>query len=173
MKTTVNDPRLRDAPQDELEISYIFLQTEEDNFFYRWERMLGLVWTPEDLEMLKQQDAQSKTIDGNKELEAPSSGLLRYPLSLLIRPELLKSLQEHAVPAAGGLFGMNHVPSDALSLSKASRDQFLTKMGAQSASDLSDDFEATGADPFGPSRRPEQKGFSEGKSRPIGGGNRR
>lgn len=149
------------------------MQWEEDSWFYRWERMLGLVWTPEDLQVLAEQDAKNK---GNKTIEelaasAPDAApsVLRYPLSLLIRPELLKSLQERAIPAQGGLFGMPHVPSDALSLSKASKDDFLRRMGVQSATD---EFDKTDIDPYSPSQRP-RGGFAEGKPRTIGGGGRR
>ena len=175
MKTTINDPRLRDASIAELETTYLFLQWEEDAVFYRWERMLGLVWTPEDLEVLTQQDTKNKSLEElskSADKHSAPSGILRYPMSLLIRPELLKSLQEHAIPSQGGLYGMAHVPGDALSLSKASKDEFLAKMGAQSASSPTDEFDKTDVDPFSPSRRP-QGGFSEGKARPIGGGNRR
>lgn len=173
----MNDPRLRDASFQELETTYLFLKWEEDSLFYRWERMLGLVWTPEDLKSLAVQDTKNKSMEElskDADRAADSSGILRYPLSLLIRPELLKSLQEHAIPSADGLFGMSHVPSDALSLSKTSKEQFLAKIGAMSATaDPLDEFDGTQVDPFSPSRRPEQKGFTEGKPRPVGGGPRR
>jgi len=136
--------------------------------------MLGLVWTQEDLDMLAKHEEDNK---GNKTLAdmeaspvAARPTVLRYPLSLLVRPELMKSLQEHAIPSQGGLYGMPHVPAGAASLSQASKEEFLRKMGA-TAIDRNDP-EYTGADPFGQSRRPSG-GFSEGPSRPIGGGGKR
>lgn len=136
--------------------------------------MLGLVWTQEDLDMFAQHAEESK---GNKtlsEMEASPveqrPSILRYPLSLLVRPELMKSLQEHALPSQGGLYGMPHVPSSAASLSQASKEEFLRKMGATAID--RDDPEYSRADPFGASRRPTG-GFAEGPSRPIGGGGKR
>jgi len=136
--------------------------------------MLGLVWTQEDLDMLARHEEDNKGGKTLSEMEsapvAEKPSVLRYPLSLLVRPELMKSLQEHAIPSQGGLYGMSHVPSNAASLSQASKEEFLRKMGA-TAIDRNDP-EYSGADPFGQSRRPTG-GFAEGPARPIGGGGKR
>jgi hypothetical protein len=142
--------------------------------------MLGLVWTQEDLDVLAKQAEGQKQM-GNmtaEQLEASAPTLdegprtLRYPLSLLVRPELIKNLQEHALPTAGGLFGMSHVPKDATSLYGSTKEEFLRRMGATAASAAGDDFERSNVDPFAQSQRP-RGGFSESRPRPIGGGGRR
>lgn len=136
--------------------------------------MLGLVWTPEDLEALANQAENQKQMANMtaEQLEATPVAdegprTLRYPLSLLVRPELIKNLQEHALPTAGGLFGMHHVPKDAMSLYGSSKEEFLRRMGATAAS--TDDFEKSNVDPFSQSQRP-RGGFSESKQRTLGGG---
>jgi hypothetical protein len=175
MRTTVNDPRLRDASTSELETTLLFMQWEENDWFYRWERMLGLVWTPEDLAILAEKPKQTgsmtpEQIAESDAREVESTGILRYPLSLLIRPELLKNLQEHAMPATGGLFGMDHVPGDAASLYGSTKEEFLRRMGATSAS--KDDPDWAPADPDAPSRR-QAGGFMESKPRTISGARRK
>ncbi len=139
--------------------------------------MLGLVWTPEDLEVLaRQSEAQqsgnmtAEQLENAPPVEDEARRVLRYPLSLLVRPELLKNLQEHALPTTGGLFGMSHVPKDATSLYGSSKEEFLRRMGATAA--VQDDFEKSNVDPFAQSQRPKG-GFTESRARPIGGGRRR
>lgn len=151
-------------------MTYLFLQWEEDQWFYRWERMLGLVWTPQDLEVLSKQ--ASKKEGSSTEESAPSvaeePSVLRYPLSLLVRPELLTTLQERAIPGGGGLFGMGHVPTDAQSLYGSSKEDFLRRMGATAAAGhRGDDFDSQG--PRDPYAQNKPKGFSEGPQRAFGG----
>lgn len=146
---------------------------EEEQWFYKWERMLGLVWTQDDLESLAR-TAEKKDLSETELSQIPVDSLpstLRYPLSLLVRPELFKELQERALPAGSGLYGMPHVPQDAVSLSQASKTEFLRRLGVSPVH--SDDL-GTGqaSDPFAQSRRPRE-GFSEGRARPLGGGGRR
>ena len=145
----------------ELEVTLLFLQWEEDHWFYRWERMLGLVWTPEDLEGL----AKPPTEVEDNSLTSAEPRLLRYPLSLLVRPELLQNLKDHAMPS-GGLFGMDHVPNDASSLFRSSKEEFLRRLGATPLGPDSDI--ANRPDPYSNSRRPAG-GFSEGTPRSFGG----
>jgi hypothetical protein len=121
--------------------------------------------------VLSQQAESQKTMTPEELASAPpiteeKARVLRYPLSLLVRPELLKSLQEHAIPSTGGgLFGMGHVPKDAASLYESTKNEFLRRMGATAAS--SDETDPN-ADPFAQSRK-SNSGFSEGRSRPLGG----
>jgi len=136
--------------------------------------MLGLVWTPEDLEVLAKQAEGQKgmtaaELENAKPVADEAPRALRYPLSLLVRPELLKNLQEHAIPSGSGLFGMHHVPKDATSLYAASKDEFLRRMGATAVGQPQDDFERSQVDPYARSQRPVG-GFTEGRQRPLGGG---
>jgi hypothetical protein len=165
----VNDPRIREASVADLETSLLFLQWEENEWFGRWESMLGLVWTPEDLEQIARDEKTNQGEKSIKDLEAEAvvhdpNAPLRFPLSLLIRPELLQQLRERALPSKGGLFGMGHVPVDALSLSQVSKDDFLRKMGATPVQDRS----LSSVDPLNASQRP-QSGFAQGVPRRIGG----
>lgn len=121
--------------------------------------------------MLAQQAEGQKNMTAEELESAPpvveeKARVLRYPLSLLVRPELLKSLQEHAIPSTGGgLFGMGHVPKDAASLYESTKNEFLRKMGATSAAASETD---PNADPFAQSRK-APGGFSEGRARTLGG----
>jgi hypothetical protein len=150
---------------EELETTLLFLAWEEDNWFYRWERMLGLVWTDEDLQYMVDQQ-----VNGDAPAVDTSDGprKYRYPLSLLVRPELLKSLQEKALPSSGGLFGMSHVPDDARSLSDATKNEFLRKMGASPAM-FDDEISRMDRDYFDPSIRSKKGGFLPGPPRSFSG----
>jgi hypothetical protein len=147
------------------------LQWEEKSFFDRWDYMLGLSWTEEDILALA---SGLDTNDGPKNIadlesqEKPSSGTLRFPLSLLIRPELIKQLQERVLPAQRSKRGMPHVPASALSLSDVRKEDFLRKLGATPVGDR--DF-SDGGDMFDQPNRTQ--GFREGPMRTIGGGKRR
>jgi hypothetical protein len=172
-RTTISDPRIRDSSLAELEASLLFLPWEDEAFFERWDFMLGLKWTKEDLDALAagfSSTAGEKSIEelAGDESQASSDGSLRFPLSLLVRPELIDQLRERAIPAQGGMKGMPHVPASALSLSDVRKEDFLRKMGALPAQD--DDL--SGRDPSSmfdtPSGRP-QVGFKEGPLRRIGG----
>lgn len=165
----MNDPRIREASIADLETSLLFLQWEENDWFGRWESMLGLVWTPEDLEQIARDEKSNQGDKSIQDLESDAvvhdpHAPLRFPLSLLIRPELLQQLRERALPSKGGLFGMGHVPAEALSLSQVSKDDFLRKMGATSVQDRS----LSSVDPLNASQRPKS-GFEQGAPRRIGG----
>lgn len=176
MRTTVRDPRILEASVSELEISLLFLQWEEDRWFDRWDNIFGTTWTPEDIQALAEHakaaeegDKPLDQLEKDKERDIEDANKpLRYPLSLLIRPELLQTLRERAIPALrGSKNGMPHVPSDAISLSDTSKNEFLRKLGALPVS--SDDPRLRGGvDPYSTSQRP-QEGFSEGTRRRIGG----
>jgi len=133
--------------------------------------MLGLKWTKEDIVALAAnmgKPADQKSIADLDSESTSSDGTLRFPLSLLVRPELLDQLKERALPSQGGMKGMPHVPASALSLSDVKKEDFLRKMGVLPAGDR----DLSGRDEssmFGqPSQRPHV-GFKEGPMRPIGG----
>lgn len=134
--------------------------------------MLGLKWTKEDLDSLAAnfgKSADQTNIDDLKKRDVPrGDGSMRFPLSLLVRPELIDTLKERALPSQGGLKGMAHVPASALSLADVKKEDFLRKMGVTPATedDLSGRDESS---MFGqPSGRP-QAGFKEGPVRRLGG----
>ena len=87
----------------------LFLQDSEEEFFNRWDYMLGLVWTPDDIAKFSKKNRSSSTQD--------SSGVIRWPLSFLVRPEVVDHLS--SISDGMGEFGleMNHVPEDAISMS--------------------------------------------------------
>lgn len=133
--------------------------------------MLGLVWNEEDIAALAsglaKEDKPGSIADLEDE-EAPQEGSLRFPLSLLIRPELIDQLKERVLPSQGGKLGMPHVPASALSLSDVRKEDFLRKMGA---TPVQDDGSFSDRDQFDQPRR--SSGFQPGPPRTIGGGRRR
>lgn len=144
------------------------MQWEEESFFNRWDYMLGLVWTEEDIMSLASGLVAEDRSKSLTELEADTSeqrgnGSLRFPLSLLIRPELIEQLKEKAIPPQGGKHGMPHVPASATSLSDVTKEDFLRKLGATPVQDK--DF-SSGGDMFDQPRRAQ--GFREGPMRTIG-----
>lgn len=132
--------------------------------------MLGLVWTEEDIMSLATGLAKDDGPKSLAELEADTTeqrgnGSLRFPLSLLIRPELIEQLKEKALPSQGGKHGMPHVPASATSLSDVTKEDFLRKLGATPVKDRN--FSSGDDDMFGQPQRGE--GFREGPMRTIGG----
>lgn len=131
--------------------------------------MLGLVWTEEDIMKLASglatKDGPKSLADLEKE-DTPEqgNGSLRFPLSLLIRPELIETLRAKVLPSQGSKHGMPHVPASAISLSDVRKEDFLRKLGATPVQDR--DFSSRD-DMFGQPQRAQ--GFREGPMRPIGG----
>lgn len=172
MRTTISDPRITSASYDELELSLSFLIWEEDQFFYKWKRMLGLTWTRKDLDFIAEgmrQDSKKKSMDElDAESESNVDADIFYPLSLLVRPELIKDLRAKAIPGHGGLDGMGHVPGGAKSLSDLSKEDFLRKLGVTPISPLDPAAESSyGRERTGPG------GFREARSpTSLGGRNR-
>ena len=131
---------------------------EENAFFRRWDHMLGLVWEEEQLEALAEgMRKEEQTVGDLEERDAQSSaGPLRFALSLLIRPELIETLRNKAIPPTGKA-GMPHVPHDSLSLSDVQKEEFIRKMGGT----ILNESRLEDADPFAQSSRP-QAGFPDG-----------
>lgn len=101
-----------DATLEELEITYLFHKDEEDKIFQRWESILGTVWSKEDVVSIKGGEASEASVTQAVESK------IRYPLSLLIRPEIYKELQTR--------FGEGNAKSESLSVGK---EEFIRRMG--------------------------------------------
>jgi len=150
----------------ELEALLLFLQWEEKAFFERWDYMLGLVWTDEDIKALTSGLAHNdgpKSIDDLDKSGTAQEGALRFPLSLLIRPELIEQFKDRSLPSINKA-GMPHVPASALSLSDVGKADFLRKLGATPA----DEQDFSTGDMFDKPHR-GSSGFTEGPMRSIGG----
>ena len=99
--------------------------------------MLGLVWTESDLQKLAHSASDAEETEGQSATIRTPMGpneKTRFPLSLLIRPELIEQLKERILP--GGTrskTNMPHVPDSAISLSSVSKEEFLRRMGAKQA----------------------------------------
>ncbi len=136
-RVPISDPSIKDASLSELEASLLFIRHEEESFFSRWDYMLGLVWTESDLQSLAKSAASAEeNAEGNAPIRTPMgpNEKTRFPLSLLIRPELIEQLKDRVLP--GGTKSKNnmpHVPDSAISLSSLSKEEFLKRMGASPA----------------------------------------
>lgn len=97
--------------------------------------MLGLVWTREDIAELTRRTEEKAAAEERG--EAPSDyipDVIRYPLSMLVRPELLDTLTGgNELSSQENLSGMMHVPKGTLSLANVSKEEFLSRVGATSA----------------------------------------
>ena len=115
--------------------------------------MLGLVWTKADIDALTRMAAEKEAREDDAE-PVPLPDVVRYPLSLLVRPELLDTLTGGGLPDQESLSGMMHVPKGTLSLANVSKEEFLKRVGAAPATSI--DLAGEDRDPF---RKTEQASF--------------
>jgi len=116
-----------DSSIEELETTYLFHMDEEDRHFQRWESIFGLVWSKEDVESMFGGETDGKT--PIKKVAHDKS--LKYPLSLLIRPELSSELMKRfglAPEEEGG-------KPDAESLFGVGKEEFIRRTGMRNRSD--------------------------------------
>lgn len=145
------DPRIQDITFEQAELSLLFLENEELDLFERLEEMLGILWTREDVESMFSTGGEGKASKISK---------LKYPLALVLQPELRNQL--------GRQFGLYededpsipNIPKNATSLSTLSKEDFLAKLG----------FQAQGTEFEGKSSMKEpSKGLQPGPRRTLGG----
>jgi hypothetical protein len=141
MKTTINDPRLLDLTHEQAEISLAFFKEEESQQFIRLEEILGLRWTREAVEsMIGSED----TIE---DVKATDLNIIRYPLSLIMKPNLVQELKlrfggSNIEPTEGDDNfnydpGMPYTPPGSVSMSTLSKEEFFQRLGRK-ASDPDD-----------------------------------
>lgn len=93
--------------------------------------MLGLSWT---------RDEVARITDDKKEGENASyPSKLIYPLSLMIKPDLLDILRANFGLDTKSKDGMPHIPGNTTSLSNTSKEDFISKMGMGNQFSMSSD----------------------------------
>lgn len=147
MKTTINDPRLLDLTHEQAEMSLAFLVEEENQQHAKIEGMLGLVWTRD---MIEDMTGGEQTIE---EVKPTRLERLRYPLTLILKPELLSELRSRFNIGGEEIDddlsvdpGMPHVPKGAISMSTLSKEEFFRRVGHKQR-DIDDPYVGWGGGP--------------------------
>lgn len=135
MRTTINDPRLQDLDHTQAELSLLLMEEEEDEYFERVESLLGTLWTREDVVNMLGGETGDQQVQRLSSLQLKRA---RYPLALILRPELFKELRERFGLGSDsddseGVPGMPHIPKDAKSLAKLDKNEFIRRMGFRPA----------------------------------------
>ncbi len=131
MKTTINDPRLLDLTHEQAEMSLAFLVEEENQQHAKIEGMLGLLWTRD---MIEDMTGGEQTIE---EVNPTRLEKLRYPLTLILKPELLSELRSRFNIGGAAIDdddlsydpGMPYTPKGAISMSTLSKEEFFKRVG--------------------------------------------
>lgn len=127
MQTTIQDPRIVSIEDMlTLELSVAAIEDINSEQWENLESILGTSWEPSMIE-------GSKSVNGEATTKAVgTSGRVRLPMSMVIRPEILKTLQEHfkgTVNGAGTLGDGSAIGREAQSMYDMSKEDFLTMMG--------------------------------------------
>lgn len=104
--------------------------------------MLGLVWTEDDISGLARGIAAENKPKTLADLESATvvpkkKSPLRFPMSLLIRPEIIDQLTGGAASTRTSKPGMPHVPNSAVSMSDLPKEDYMRMMGATPVDDRS------------------------------------
>lgn len=132
MKTSINDPRLLDLTREQAEITLAFFREEEYEYRNTLEEILGVIWTKEQVHSL------SGGEDSTDNIKVTKVDKLRYPLALILKPDLMKELKNRfGFDSSGddGTSKLDHVPKGTTSLGMTSKDDFIKKMGFKSSVD--------------------------------------
>lgn len=139
MLTTPLDPRIEGLSIEQMEL-FLQFYYEEDRIKQEFiEDVLGTMWDPEMFNQLKGGEADGEEVE-------TTSGKLRIPLAIAIRPEIVKELrtrfglstpEEEWKDPLGGEAAPG-VPKNAQSLFNLPKEQFINKLmgGEQSTSNL-------------------------------------
>jgi len=162
MRTTINDPRLLDLTHTQAELSLLFIHDDENEHFDRVESMLGILWTRDEVAGMFGGEVGDQQLQQIEKLDIKRA---RYPLALILRPDLFTELKERFGLGTGeknekGMPGMPHIPQNAQSLGMLDKDSFLNKLGFKSYTD-----DAAGS----PNHRDVQTGFTPTTPRRLGG----
>jgi hypothetical protein len=127
MKTSINDPRLLDLTREQAEITLAFFREEEYEYRNTLEEILGVIWTKEQVAGL------SGGEDSTDNIKVTKVDKLRYPLALILKPDLMKELKTRFGYSDEGTSKLDHVPKGTTSLGMTSKDEFIKKMGFKSS----------------------------------------
>lgn len=127
MQTTIQDPRIASIEDMlTLELSVAAIENINSEQWENLESILGTSWEPSMIE-------GTKSVNGEATTKAVgTSGRVRLPLSMVVRPEILTTLKEHFkgnVGGAGTLGDGSAIGKEAQSMYDMSKEDFLAMMG--------------------------------------------
>ena len=127
MQTTIQDPRI--VGIDDMLTLQLSVAAIEGVDVERWENLETILGTSWEAAMIE----GPKAVNGEATTKAVgTTGRVRMPLTMVIKPELLKTLQDHfkGVTGGGGTLGDgSSIGKEAKSMFDMSKEDFLAMMG--------------------------------------------
>jgi hypothetical protein len=134
MKTTITDSRLLDLSHEQAEITLKFFKEEEQEQTQIWETLLGLVWTKDMVSVVAGGESSES------EVSSMPISTIRYPLSLILKPELMTELRlRFGFDSEGKTKESNQNTGDTYVDTTVTKKEFLKKMHFNSKLNFDDE----------------------------------